>query len=93
MNTKQSLKDRLLAYMQRHHTEWIASGHLERLVKEHTTYSAANATRRLRELENEGHLEVKIVKGHAHYKFKDRAQIEKQNREALAYFDAYDPHR
>lgn len=66
---KESLKNRLVDYLRRN-GGWVASGELERLVKEHTTYTASNATRRLREAVNEGLLEVKHVRGHSHYKIK-----------------------
>lgn len=49
---KESLKNRLVDYLRRN-GGWVASGELERLVKEHTTYTASNATRRLREAVNE----------------------------------------
>lgn len=63
------LKKRLLAYFQKHPHTWIASGDIQRLVTEKTDYTAANATRRLRELENEGELEVDYRKNHAYYRY------------------------
>jgi len=86
-----SLRNRLLAYMQRHHTEWIPGATLERLVVARTDYKASNASRRLRELAEEGFLEERKVKGFVQYRFKDRSWIERQNKEALAYFDSYQP--
>jgi len=87
-----SLRNRLLAYMQRHHTEWIPGATLERLVVERTNYKASNASRRLRELAEEGFLERdENEKGNVKYRFKDRSWIERQNKEALAYFDSYQP--
>jgi hypothetical protein len=65
---KQSLKDRLLAYMLRHHDTFIASGELQRLVMKHTTCTARTAVRRLEELAEEGKLEVIYKKGHAWYR-------------------------
>jgi len=56
--------------MLRKHTEWIPKGKLLRLVNEKTRYTSENAGRRLRELEVSGQLEVKYVKGHAHYRAK-----------------------
>lgn len=47
----------------------IPSGEIQRLVTTHTTYTPANATRRLRELAEEGELKVDLVKGHAHYTY------------------------
>ena len=47
----------------------IPSGEMQRVVRQHTSYSAANATRRLRELGNEGELQVELIKGHAHYRY------------------------
>lgn len=77
-----SLKQRLTAYFKRHKGQWIASGEIQRLVTTKTTYSAANATRRLRELENEGILEVKHVKNHSHYRYKEP-------KEAFSHSDWY----
>lgn len=47
---------------------WIAKGALEDLVREKTNYTAENTGRRLRELENDGVLEVQIRRGHAYYR-------------------------
>jgi DNA-binding Lrp family transcriptional regulator len=62
-----SLKERLARYLRNNHG-WIASGDLQRIVAEKTSYSPQNVGRRLRELENDGVLEVQIRKGHAHYR-------------------------
>lgn len=67
-----SLKERLARYLRNNHG-WIASGDLQRFVDEKTSYSPQNVGRRLRELANEGVLEVQIRKGHAHYKIKEEA--------------------
>lgn len=64
-----SLKSRLADYLKRQAT-WKASGELQRLVTQRTTYTAQNAGRRLRELVNEGVLEVKYIKNHAYYRYK-----------------------
>ena len=63
------LKKRLLAYFQKRPGLPIASGDIQRLVTEKTTYSAANATRRLRELAEEGELTVEYRKNHAYYAY------------------------
>lgn len=65
-----TLKQRLYNYMLKQHTEFIPSGELQKLVMLHTSYTPSNASRRLRELENEGLLEVKYMRGHAHYRVK-----------------------
>lgn len=65
--SRTSLKERLLKWL-RHHPGYIPSGELQRIVAQNTTYSPANVTRRLRELENEGLIEVKYERGHAHYR-------------------------
>lgn len=62
-----TLKQRLERYL-RTHPGWIASGNLQRIAAEKTKYTPSNVSRRLRELENEKTLEVKYVKGHAHYR-------------------------
>lgn len=63
------LKKRLLAYLQKHPHTWTASGDMQRMVTEKTNYTAANATRRLRELHEEGEIERELRKGHAFYRY------------------------
>lgn len=65
---KQSLSERILAYYKARPGQWIASGDIQRLVTEKTTYTASNATRRLRELAEDSLLEVEYRKGHAFYR-------------------------
>lgn len=67
---KRSLKDRIYAYCKARPGVRIPSGEIQRLVTEKTSYTAANATRRLRELAEDGLLEVEQVKGHSHYHYK-----------------------
>lgn len=62
------LKERILRYMQKHHTEFIPSGEIQRLVATYTTQTPRTCVRRLQELHEAGLLERKLVKGHAHYK-------------------------
>jgi DNA-binding Lrp family transcriptional regulator len=62
-----SLKERLARYLRNNHG-WIASGDLQRIVAEKTSYSPQNVGRRLRELAADGTLEVQIRKGHAFYR-------------------------
>lgn len=63
------LKKRLLAYFQKHPHTFIASGDIQRMVTEKTTYTASNATRRLRELHEEGEIKRELRKGHAYYAY------------------------
>jgi DNA-binding transcriptional ArsR family regulator len=63
-----TLKTRLLRWL-RNQAGWIPSGELQRIVAQSTTYSPQNVGRRLRELENEGLIEVKYERGHAHYRY------------------------
>lgn len=72
-----TLKERLLAYMLKNHTLWVSSGEIQRLVMEKTSYTPSNASRRLRELQNEGKLEVQIKRGHAHYRAIQKVSPEK----------------
>lgn len=65
--TELSLKQRLLRYLQNNHG-FIASGEIQRIATEKTTYTPSNVSRRLRELENEGEIEVTYRKGHAWYR-------------------------
>ena len=66
---KQSLRERIKAYHQKNPGVWIPQGEIERLVAQKTTYTASNASRRLRELVEDGELEVKYVKGHAYHTY------------------------
>lgn len=75
--TRLALKNRLANYLRRHHG-WISSGDLQRIAAERTSYSPQNVGR-LRELENQGVIEVEYRKGHAWYRGKERssaAQLE-----------------
>lgn len=63
-----TLKERLLRYLQKHQGVYIASGELQRLTVEKTSYTAQNAGRRLRELAEDGLIEVEYRKGHAFYR-------------------------
>jgi DNA-binding transcriptional ArsR family regulator len=66
-----ALKDRLASYLKRHYSQtWMASGELQRIVAASTSYSPQNVGRRLRELENEGTVEVRYERGHAFYRYK-----------------------
>jgi DNA-binding transcriptional ArsR family regulator len=47
-----------------------ASGNIQRMVAVKTSYTPQNVGRRLRELENEGFIEVKYERNHAYYRFK-----------------------
>lgn len=78
-----SLKERLTAYMLKRHTEWIPSGELQRIVAKFTTYTPQNVGRRLRELENEGVLEVKYVDNHAHYRAKPKVTWQEAQKAAM----------
>lgn len=69
-----TLKDRLLRYMLKNHSIFVSSGELQRLVTENTSYTPSNASRRLRELENEGKLIVELRSGHAWYKAKETSE-------------------
>lgn len=66
-----SLHDRLARWFKANPGEH-ASGDIQRMVMEKTTYTAQNVGRRLRELENEGVLEVSYRKNHAHYRYKEQ---------------------
>lgn len=70
---EQSLKNRILRYLQKH-GGWIASGTIQQLAHQAGYYSPANASRRCRELENDNELEVEYRKGHAWYRAKQRAK-------------------
>lgn len=65
--SKQSLRDRILKYLQKR-DYFVASGDIQRLAQENGYYSPQNSGRRLREMVNEGKLEVIYKKNHAWYK-------------------------
>ncbi len=65
---KLTLKDRILAYYRKNEGQWIASGEIQRIVTQSTKYTAANATRRMRELAEDNLLEVEYRKNHAWYR-------------------------
>lgn len=66
---KKSLKERILIYLQKRNY-FVASGDIQRLAMDNGFYSPQNSGRRLRELCEEGLLEVEYRKGHAWYKSK-----------------------
>jgi len=66
-----TLKERLARYMRNNHG-WISSGEIQRIVSEKTSYTPSNASRRLRELAEEGVLEVQLRKGHAYYRLSQK---------------------
>ena len=47
-----------------------ASGHIQRLAVAKSSYTPSNVSRRLRELAEEGEVEVKYEKNHAYYGYK-----------------------
>jgi hypothetical protein len=62
-----TLKERLEGYLRNHHG-WVPSADLQKLVMERTSYTPQNVGRRLRELAEEGKLEVMYVRNHEHYR-------------------------
>ena len=72
---KESLKTRLVRYLLKSHG-WVASGELQRIVMENTSYTPRTTVRRLEELVNEGKLEVQYRRGHAWYRAKVQVSAE-----------------
>lgn len=64
-----TLKARLLRYLKNNPT-WIASGAIQRLVADKTSYTPQNVGRRLRELTEGNLIEVDYRQNHAYYRFK-----------------------
>jgi hypothetical protein len=62
-----SLKDRLTRYLRNNHG-WIAKGEICDLAREKTGATGEHTGRRLRELTEDGTLEVQYRKGHAFYR-------------------------
>jgi DNA-binding transcriptional ArsR family regulator len=82
------LKDRLQRYFERNAGIWFASGDIQRLVTEKTSYTPSNASRRLRELENEGVIEVRYEKNHAYYRHKTSESTAQAIQRGLQWFDS-----
>jgi hypothetical protein len=82
-----SLKQRLVNYLQRVYPEWIASGDIQRMVMNKTSYTARTAVRRLEELAMEGVLHVgHRERNHAWYRwnpeaFKEIGYLERLSKE------------
>lgn len=66
-----TLKDRIQKFFEKHPGKWIASGTIQRLTVEHTSYTPATADRRLRELREGGVLESEDRKGHEWFRLSD----------------------
>lgn len=66
---KKSLRERILSYYRKNDGRWISGGEIERLVAQNTKYKASNASRRLRELREDGLLDAKEVKGTVFYRY------------------------
>lgn len=83
------LKERLLVYLQKRPTEWVASGDLQRLTAQHTDYTPQNAGRRLRELQESGELDVEYRHGHAFYRVHKgtMSNWDSYNKEVLQAFE------
>ena len=68
-----TLKERLKHGFERKRGQWVASGDIQRAVSNKTSYTAQNVGRRLRELQNEGFVEVQYrEKNHAYYRLKEK---------------------
>ena len=90
MKSELSLKERLYRYLLKQHG-FVASGDLQRIVAERTTYSPQNVGRRLRELVESGDLVVKYIKGHAWYKANETEDLKTEAARKVAFFNAYQP--
>jgi Zn-finger nucleic acid-binding protein len=64
-----SLRERILSYYRKNAGVWISGGHLEKVVTANTTYKASTASRRARELHEDGLLERKEIKGTVFYRY------------------------
>jgi hypothetical protein len=68
-----SLRDRLARYLRNNHG-WIAKGQICDVARQATGATGEHTGRRLRELVEEGILEVQYRKNHAHYRIKQTAE-------------------
>ena len=65
-----SLKQRLVNYLRRVYPDWVASGDIQRMVMNKTSYTARTAVRRLEELARDSVLHVgHREKNHAYYRW------------------------
>ena len=84
-----SLKARLARLLrERFPGRFVASGDLQWIVAAKTDYTPQNVGRRLRELENEGIVEVKYVKGHAQYRYRGQETLEQKRLRSIDWLDA-----
>lgn len=83
-----TLKQRILRYFKNNPERLIPSGEIQRLVTEKTHYTPANASRRLRELAQEGLLDVTQIKNHAHYRLRDNTALEEILHAMNLYFES-----
>jgi hypothetical protein len=65
-----SLKQKLERYLRNNHG-WVSKGAIYDLARERTGATGEHTGRRLRELTEEGLLEVQCRKGHAYYRIKE----------------------
>jgi len=63
-----SCKNRCLKYLKNHSGVWVASGKMQRLAQQNSTYTGSTVSRDLRKLAEDKEIEVKYIKGHAHYR-------------------------
>lgn len=68
-----SLKERLERYLRNNHG-WVAKGEICDLARDKTGATGEHTGRRLRELTEEGILEVQLRKGHAYYRLAQKEQ-------------------
>lgn len=76
---KKTLKERLINYLLKRPGEWVASGEIQRVVARYTSYTPGNVSRRLRELENDGKIQVELRKNHAWYRAAKPVDLRKQH--------------
>lgn len=68
---------------------WVSGGEIERIVAENTNYKPSNASRRCRELVEDGTLIAKHEKGTVYYKYSgEKESIINNMPEAIRVFDA-----
>lgn len=83
-------RQRCLRYLQKHPNEWVCGGTMQRLAVHHSTYTPQSVARRLREIAEDGEIEVKQEKGLAWYRWTHdrRAEYERNSKQWVANFDA-----
>ena len=82
---KLTCSQRCLRYLRRRSNTWVASGEIQRIASQKSTYTGSTVSRALRLLAEQGAINVKQIKGHSHYMYD--GEQERKRLQGLAYFE------